>query len=94
VLGERVKAFLAWQNAINTLQKKREQRSRMELGGKLDRMGAVLEVRIFILENLATESVSQVESIDCYSFFYPILLCRIIQNPWGAEICRIELYIL
>jgi hypothetical protein len=44
VLGERVKAFLTWQNALNSLQKRREQRSRMELGGKLDRMGAVLEV--------------------------------------------------
>ena len=45
VLGERVKAFLAWQNAMTSLQKKREQRSRLELGGKLDRMGAVLEVQ-------------------------------------------------
>ncbi len=39
-----MKAFLTWQNALNSLQKRREQRSRMELGGKLDRMGAVLEV--------------------------------------------------
>ena len=38
VLGERVKTFLAWQNAVNTLQKKREQRSRMELGGRLDKV--------------------------------------------------------
>ena len=38
VLGERVKAFLAWQNAVNTLHKKREQRSRLELGGRLDKV--------------------------------------------------------
>ena len=38
VLGERVKAFLAWQNAVTTLHKKREQRSRMELGGRLDKV--------------------------------------------------------
>ena len=38
VLGERVKTFLAWQNAVNTLHKKREQRSRMELGGRLDKV--------------------------------------------------------
>ena len=34
VLGERVKAFYNWQHASNTLQKKREQRSRLELGGR------------------------------------------------------------
>ena len=45
VLGERVKAFLVWQNAVSSLQKRREQRSRLELGGKLDRMGAILEVQ-------------------------------------------------
>ena len=33
-----VKTFLAWQNAVNTLHKKREQRSRMELGGRLDKV--------------------------------------------------------
>ena len=38
VLGERVKAFLTWQNAVNTLHKKREQRSRLELGGRLDKV--------------------------------------------------------
>ena len=38
VLGERVKAFLTWQNAVNTLHKKREQRSRLELGGMLDKV--------------------------------------------------------
>ena len=38
VLGERVKTFMAWQNAVNTLHKKREQRSRMELGGRLDKV--------------------------------------------------------
>ena len=38
-MGERVKAFLAWQNAVNTLHKKREQRSRLELGGRLDKVG-------------------------------------------------------
>jgi len=43
VLGERVKAFLTWQNAVNTLHRKREQRSRMELGGRLDKMGTAIE---------------------------------------------------
>jgi len=43
VMGERVRAFLAWQNAVNTLHKKREQRSRMELGGRLDKMGTAIE---------------------------------------------------
>jgi hypothetical protein len=58
VLGERVKAFLTWQNALNSLQKRREQRSRMELGGKLDRMGAVLEV---CLQNTACSAYPVVE---------------------------------
>merc|ERR1711963_882258 len=43
VLSERVKTFLAWQNAVHTLHKKREQRSRMELGGRLDKMGTAIE---------------------------------------------------
>jgi hypothetical protein len=50
VLSERVKAFLGWQNALTSLQKRREQRSRLELGGKLDRMGAVLEVSLRLKE--------------------------------------------
>ena len=41
-MGERVRAFLAWQNAVNTLHKKREQRSRMELGGRLDKVKIIL----------------------------------------------------
>jgi len=43
VLGERVKAFLTWQTAVTTLHRKREQRSRMELGGRLDKMGSAIE---------------------------------------------------
>ena len=42
VLGERVKAFLAWQHAVTTLHKKREQRSRMELGGRLDKVRSLV----------------------------------------------------
>ena len=41
-MGERVRAFLAWQNAVNTLHKKKEQRSRMELGGRLDKVMIIL----------------------------------------------------
>merc|ERR1719323_1845173 len=43
VLGERVKAFLTCQTAVTTLHRKREQRSRMELGGRLDKMGSAIE---------------------------------------------------
>jgi len=43
VLGERVKAFYTWQTAVTTLHRKREQRSRMELGGRLDKMGTAIE---------------------------------------------------
>ena len=46
MLGERVKAFLAWQNAVNTLHKKREQRSRLELGGRLDKVCWVLFAKL------------------------------------------------
>ena len=46
VLGERVKAFGTWQAAVSTLQKKREQRSRMELAGRIDRMGPLIEVTL------------------------------------------------
>ena len=49
MLGERVKAFLAWQNAVNTLHKKREQRSRLELGGRLDKGCWVLFDLLMIL---------------------------------------------
>ena len=49
MLGERVKAFLAWQNAVNTLHKKREQRSRLELGGRLDKVCWVLFDLLMIL---------------------------------------------
>ena len=44
VLGERVKAFQAWQAAVSTLHKKREQRSRMELAGRIQRMGPLIQV--------------------------------------------------
>ncbi|XP_023321177.1 sorting nexin-2 [Eurytemora carolleeae] len=43
VLGERVKAFYAWQTAVNNLHKKRELRTRMELGGRIERLGPLLE---------------------------------------------------
>ena len=46
VLSERVKTFLAWQNAVHTLHKKREQRSRMELGGRLDKVILIIQLSV------------------------------------------------
>ena len=59
VLGERVKAFLAWQTAVNTLHRKREQRSRLELGGRLD--------KVCIIKSCCT--FRPVASVSCRQLF-------------------------
>ena len=65
MLGERVKAFLAWQNAVNTLHKKREQRSRLELGGRLDkvRCGDELSMVWFMLWKSIYKMGSTIEEV-------------------------------
>jgi len=73
VLGERVKGFYNWQQAVSNLHKKREQRSRMELGGRIDRMGPLLE-DITELENKVDQSqenfnkISQVIKVEMELF--------------------------
>jgi len=42
-LNERAKAFQAWEHARHTLLRKREQRSRLEMGGKADRVPAATD---------------------------------------------------
>ena len=49
-LGERARAFQSWEHARHTLLRKREQRSRLEMGGRAERVPAASdEVRLFSL---------------------------------------------
>ena len=42
-LGERAKAFQHWEHARHTLVRKREQRSRLEMGGRADKVPAATD---------------------------------------------------
>ena len=80
VLGERVKAFLAWQHAVTTLHKKREQRSRMELGGRLDKVRSLVTTSSTALTSGLLQMGSAIEDVteweqkveDCQDNFQKI----------------------